>query len=271
MGAMASDPELHGKIALVTGASRGIGRAIALELARQGCDLLLAGRDQAMLRDVAERIRKLGRNADIHAADLRGREAPKALADWAASRFGRLDILINNAGASRRGDFFKQTEADWEEGFALKFFAQVRLCRALWPTLKASAGSVIAIGGIGARAPVADYMIGASVIGAQRAFMQALADLGKRDGVQVNMVHPGSVDTDRFRGRLQKVMKKTGFDEAAAVEHHRNELGITRFGRPEDVAALVAFVASPRGRWIHGTGLDIDGGQVEPLRMSRYD
>jgi NAD(P)-dependent dehydrogenase (short-subunit alcohol dehydrogenase family) len=114
-------------------------------------------------------------------------------------------------------------------------------------------------------------MIGASVIGAQRAFMQALADLGKRDGVQVNMVHPGSVDTDRFRGRLQKVMKKTGLDEAAAVEHHRNELGITRFGRPEDVAALVAFVASPRRRWIHGTGLDIDGGQVEPLRMSRYD
>jgi NAD(P)-dependent dehydrogenase (short-subunit alcohol dehydrogenase family) len=147
---MASDPELHGKFALVTGASRGIGRAIALELAQQGCDLLLTGRDQAMLRDVAESIRKLGRNVDIHAADLRLDGAPRALADWAASRFGRLDILINNAGASRRGDFFKQTEADWEKGFALKFFAQVRLCRALWPTLKASAGSVIAIGGIGA-------------------------------------------------------------------------------------------------------------------------
>jgi 3-oxoacyl-[acyl-carrier protein] reductase len=101
--------------------------------------------------------------------------------------------------------------------------------------------------------------------------MKALADLGKRDGVQVNMVHPGSVDTDRFRGRLDKIRKRTGLDEAAAIEQHRRELNITRFGRPEDIAGLVAFVVGPRGRWLHGTGVEMDGGQVEPLRMSRYD
>ena len=93
---------------------------------------------------------------------------------------------------SRRGDFFEQTDADWESGFALKFFAQVRLCRAAWPLLKDGRR----LGGghrrhRRARAPVADYMIGSSVIGAQNAFMKALADLGKRDGVQVNSVHPG--------------------------------------------------------------------------------
>src|SRR6185503_18207005 len=205
-------------------------------------------------------------------ADLRDAAAPKSLASLAEQRFGRLD-LVNNAGASRRGDFFQQTDADWEAGFALKFFAQVRLCRAAWPMLKASGGSVVAIGGIGARAPapVADYMIGSSVIGAQSAFMKALADLGKRDGVQVNMVHPGSVDTDRLRGRLGIVMQRTGLAEDAAIEHHRRELNITRFGRPQDVAGLVAFIVSPRGRWLHGTGIDIDGGQVEPLRMSKYD
>ena len=147
-------------------------------------------------------------------------------------------------GASRRGSFFEQTEAEWQDGFALKFFAQVRLCRAAWPLLKAAQGSVVAIGGIGARAPVADYMIGSSVIGAQNAFMKALADLGKHDGVQVNSVHPGSVETDRFRGRLDKVMKRTGLDEAAAIEHHRKELDITRFGRPEDIAGLVGFIVS---------------------------
>ena len=114
-------------------------------------------------------------------------------------------------------------------------------------------------------------MIGSSVIGAQNAFMKALADLGKHDGVQVNSVHPGSVATDRFRGRLDKVMKRTGLDEAAAIEHHRKELDITRFGRPEDIAGLVGFIVSPRGRWLHGTGIDMDGGQVEPLRMSKYD
>jgi 3-oxoacyl-[acyl-carrier protein] reductase len=263
--------ELQGKVALVTGSSRGIGRGIAIELASAGSDLLLTGRDEAALNEVAGSIRATGRRAEIHAADLRDEAEPHRLADLANRHFGRLDILINNAGASRRGDFFKQTEADWQAGFALKFFAQVKLCRAAWPLLKAAGGSVIAIGGIGARAPVADYMIGASVIGAQNAFMKALADLGKADGVQVNSVHPGSVETDRFRGRLEKVMARTGLDRTAAIEHHREELGITRFGQPEDIAGLVAFIVSPRGRWMHGAAVDMDGGQVDPLRMSRYD
>jgi 3-oxoacyl-[acyl-carrier protein] reductase len=263
--------ELAGKVALVTGASRGIGKAIALELAALGCDLAITARDREALVKVADAARAAGRNAEFHVADLRESGAPKALADFVAERFGRLDILINNAGASRRGHFFQQTDADWEEGFALKFFAQVRLCRELWPMLKASGGSVVAIGGIGARAPVADYMIGASVIGAQNAFMRALADLGKRDGVQVNSVHPGSVDTDRFRGRLERIKRRTGLGDADAIEHHRKELDITRFGQPEDIAGLVGFIVSPRGRWMHGTGIDMDGGQVAPLRMSRYD
>jgi 3-oxoacyl-[acyl-carrier protein] reductase len=114
-------------------------------------------------------------------------------------------------------------------------------------------------------------MIGAAVIGASLAFMKGLADLGKRDGVQVNTVNPGSVDTDRFRHRLAIIMDKTGLDEAAAIEHHRRELDITRFGTPADVAALVRFVVSPPGRWMHGSAIDADGGQVVPLRMSAYD
>lgn len=263
--------ELAGKVALVTGASRGIGQAIALELAAQGCDLAITARDRDALAGTAEAVQAQARKAEIHVADLRAGDAPKALASFVAQCFGRLDILVNNAGASRRGSFFEQTDADWEAGFALKFFAQVKLCRELWPLLKAAGGSVVAIGGIGARAPVADYMIGSSVIGAQNAFMKALADLGKRDGVQVNSVHPGSVDTDRFRGRLKRIMTRTGLDEAAAIEHHRKEIDITRFGQPQDIAGLVAFIVSPRGRWLHGTGIDIDGGQVSPLRMSVYD
>ena len=86
------------------------------------------------------RFAPLGRRAEIHAADLRGEGEPARLASLAKERFGRLDILINNAGATRRGDFFKHTDADWDAGFDLKFFAQVRLCRAAWPLLKAPAG-----------------------------------------------------------------------------------------------------------------------------------
>jgi 3-oxoacyl-[acyl-carrier protein] reductase len=232
---------------------------------------MLTGRDRAALASAAETIRALGRKAEIHVADLLGAGEPSSLAAATERAFAGLDILVNNAGAARRGDFFKLSDADWEQGFGLKFFAQVKLTRAVWPMLKARGGSIIAIAGIGGRAPVADYMIGSSVIGAQLAFMKALADIGKRDGVQVNAVNPGSVDTDRLRHRLDIIMQRTGLDEAAAIEHHRNELDITRFGKPEDVAGLVAFIVSPRGRWLHGAAIDMDGGQVDPLRMSRYD
>jgi 3-oxoacyl-[acyl-carrier protein] reductase len=263
--------ELAGKVALITGASRGIGKSIALELAAAGCDLMLTARDSKALEAVAGNIRALGRKAAVHAADLTANNEPARLMQAFEREFSRLDILVNNAGAAKRGSFFDLTEQDWSDGFNLKFFAHVRLCRLAWPKLKANQGSVIFISGIGARAPVADYMIGAAVIGASLAFMKALADLGKRDRVQVNTVNPGSTTTDRFRHRLDLIMKKTGLDEAAAIEHHRQEIDITRFGTPEDVAGMVKFIVSPRGRLLHGTAIDIDGGQVVPLRMSVYD
>lgn len=263
--------QLEGKVALVTGASRGIGRGIALRLASSGCTVVLTARDQRDLDAVSKEIEDAGGKAHAIAADLLQDGAANRLAEQIKSEVGSLDILVNNAGAVRRGNFFQGSEKDWHDGFAVKFFAHVWLCRALWPLLKTSKGSVVFISGIGARAPVADYMIGASVIGASLAFMKALADLAKEDGVQVIAINPGSVDTDRFRHRLAIIMKKTGLSEADAVERHRRELDITRFGTPDDVASLVAFAVSPHGRWLHGTGIDIDGGQVDPLRMSRYD
>jgi 3-oxoacyl-[acyl-carrier protein] reductase len=270
-GSGAAPEELAGKVALVTGASRGIGKGIALELAEAGCDVMLAARDEAALQQTAREIEGLGRKAAIHAADLTASGAPAALVEAATRAFGRLDILVNNAGGAKRGSFLTLTEQEWSEGFDMKFFAHVRLCRLAWPALKRAQGSVVFISGIGARAPVADYMIGASVIGASLAFMKALADLGKHDGVQVNAVNPGSVTTDRFRHRLAAIMRKTGLDEAAAIERHRGELDITRFGTPADIAGLVRFIVSPRGRLLHGAAIDMDGGQSVPLRMAAYD
>ncbi len=268
---MSEANELAGKVALITGASRGIGRGIALELASAGCDVMLTARDRTALERVAQEIRGRGRKAGIHAADLTASTEPEGVLDALTRDFGRLDILVNNAGGTRRGGFFEQTEQDWREGFDLKFFAHVRLCRLAWPLLKTAKGSVVFIAGVGARAPVADYMIGSAVVSAVLAFMTALADLGKRDGIQVNAVNPGSVKTDRFRHRIDRVMKKTGLDEIAAIERHRRDLDITRFGTPEDIASLVRFIVSPRGSLLHGAALDMDGGQVAPLRMSIYD
>jgi len=263
--------ELSGKVALITGSSRGIGRGIALELATAGCDVMLTARDATALGRVADEVRSLGRKVAIYTVDLTAIAAPANLVHAVTNTFGRLDVLINNAGANKRGNFLELTEQDWADGFDLKFFAHMRLCRVAWPLLKAAQGSIVFIAGVGARAPVSDYTIGASVVGASLSFMKALADFGKQDGIQVNAVNPGSVKTDRFRSRLGRVMKKTGLTEEAAEEHHRRELDITRFGTPEDIAGMVSFIVSPRGRWLHGAAIDMDGGQIDPLRMARYD
>jgi 3-oxoacyl-[acyl-carrier protein] reductase len=256
---------LDGKVALVTGSSRGIGRAIAIALAAEGCDVMLTGRDEAALQEASGEVGKLGRRSHVATLDLRGKEAAAQLAGLVGERFGRLDILVNNAGTTRRGDFLALTDDDWEEGYALKFFAHVRLARAAWPMLKASAGSLVTIAGTSGRVPIARFTIGSSVNAACAAFSKALADLGKEDGVQVNAINPSYVETERLWRRIKADMERTGQDEAQVREWHRREIGVTRFGAPEDVAGLVAFIVSPRGRWLHGATIDMDGGEVKGL------
>jgi NAD(P)-dependent dehydrogenase (short-subunit alcohol dehydrogenase family) len=142
---------LTGKVALVTGSSRGIGRGIAEAFASEGCDLLLTGRDKAALEEVATSIRSKGRKVAVIVTDLRDPGAPQTLVAAVEREFGGLDILINNAGTTKRGDFFALTDADWEDGYALKFFAHVRLARAAWPLLKERRGSLVTIGGTSGR------------------------------------------------------------------------------------------------------------------------
>ena len=259
------DLGLTGKVALVTGSSRGIGRGIALGLAAEGCDVMLTGRDEAALRGVVAEVEKLGRKAKFETRDLRQDDAPAALAEAARKNFGRLDILVNNAGTTKRGDFLELTDADWQEGYALKFFAHVRLARAAWPLLKAGGGSLVTIGGTSGRIPIAAFTIGSSVNAAVAAFAKALADRGKTDGVQVNTIHPSYVETERFWRRIKADMERTGQDEAAVREWHRKDIGVTRFGTPEDIAGLIAFMVSLRGRWLHGATIDMDGGEVKGM------
>jgi 3-oxoacyl-[acyl-carrier protein] reductase len=256
---------LEGKIALVTGSSRGIGRGIALGLADAGCDVMLTGRDTKALDEVAAAIRAKGQRAAVSVLDLREPGAPEKLIERAKSELGGLDILINNAGATKRGDFFTLTDADWADGFALKFFGHVRLARVAWPLLKERHGSIVAIGGTGGRKPTAEFTIGSSVNAAVAAFNKALADRGKEDGVQVNCVHPSMVETDRLWRRIEAEMKRTGWPEEKARAEMCRSFGITRFGTVDDVADLVLFLVSPRGSWMHGATVDLDGGEIPTL------
>ena len=254
---------LNGKCALVTGSSRGIGRGIALALAAEGCDVMLTGRDAAALNETAEAIRKLGRKAAFAVLDLRDKGAAEKLIEHTKREFGGLDILVNNAGATKRGDFLELTDADWDDGYALKFFGHMRLARAAWPLLKARHGSMVSIGGTGARKPTAEFTIGSSVNSAVTAFTKCLADRGKTEGVQVNCIHPSVVETDRTRRRIKARMESTGQSEQDIRGEILREFNTIRFGTVEDVADLVTFIVSRRGTWLHGATIDLDGGEIQ--------
>src|ERR1700690_4385705 len=142
-------PPLTGKVAIVTGASRGIGRGIAMRLAQKGAAVMLCARNQAMLDGAVREIAEAGGKADALALDLRLLDSPAKLVKHAIEMFQRIDIVVNNAGATKRDAFLKLTDEDWADGFALKFFGAMRLTRAAWPHLKAARGSVINISGGG--------------------------------------------------------------------------------------------------------------------------
>jgi NAD(P)-dependent dehydrogenase (short-subunit alcohol dehydrogenase family) len=256
---------LVGKIAIITGASRGIGRAIALRLAQNGAKILLVARNEAALAVAAEEITAAGGTSKMWPADLREAAAPAAAVSAAIEAFGALDIVVNNAGATKRGDFLELTDADWLDGFALKFFGAVRLVRTAWPHLVRRRGSVLNIIGIGGRTPGAEFTIGGSVNGACLSFTKALADIGIRDGVRVNAINPGWVRTDRLRALLQSTADQLGGDMPAAVEQVVRRSSIVRLGEPEDVANLAAFILSAEGSLLQGSLIDLDGGQTKTL------
>lgn len=258
-------PVLHGKTAIVTGSSRGIGRAIAMRLARDGARVVVCARTADALEQVVREITAASGTAASLALDLREPQAGGRLVDFALKTFGGIDIVVNNAGATRRGEFVKLTDEDWSDSFALKFFGAVRVTRAAWPHLQKSAGSVVFISGAGGRTPGPEFAAGGAVNAGLLSLTKALAETGIRDGIQVNSVNPGTVRTDRLKLRLSSTMKEQGIDLATAERRFIESSGVTKIGEPEDVAALVAFVVGPEGRFLHGSLIDMDGGATKTV------
>lgn len=259
------EKSLAGKVAIVTGASQGIGLSIALELARQGADVVITARNQSKLTDLAAAIRQTGARVETVPGDLRKPEFSEAVVAAALKAFGNVDIVVNNAGATKRGNFLELSDEDWHDGFELKLFGAARLCRTAWQHLARRKGSIVNIAGAGGRSADILFAIGGSVNVAMAYFTKVLAELGINDGVQVNCINPGIIRTERFTKRVATICKDFGIDEAAAAQRIKDEFKITHFGEPEDIAALVAYMVSPRGRLLHGAVVDIDAGMTKGL------
>lgn len=255
--------DFAGKVAVVTGASRGIGRGIAMAFATDGAQTVLAASSSANLAAAAKAISDAGGPQPMTvAADLRTLAGCEQLFKAVSDRFGRCDILVNCAGATWAGNFVELADELWIDGFALKFFACVRLCRLFWPMLKAAHGNVVNIDGGAARTPGADFTIGGSVNAAMANFSKALSKLGLRDDVNVNVIHPGTTETDRTLQLLEQRAAASGSTVEALREAEIKRMGLRRLGKPEDIAALALFLCSDRARHIQGTAIAVDGGNT---------
>jgi 3-oxoacyl-[acyl-carrier protein] reductase len=247
---VAGNNELNGKVAIVTGAGRNIGRAIALALAQDGASIVVNARsNRTEAEAVAREIEALGGNALVHIGDVADPKAVQAMVDATLDRFGRLDILINNAALRREKSFAEMTHAEWREVMDVTLDGPFHCAKACLPHLqKNGAGTIINIGGLsahtGAKSRSHVVTAKAGLVG----FTRALAHELGADGITVNCVVPGLIGTPRPKGQPEPA-------------HHATHGTITgERGKPEDVAAAVRFLCGPGARYITGQAIHTNGG-----------
>src|ERR1700678_1413550 len=252
-------------VAIVTGASQGIGRSTSIRLARDFSALVLVARGRANLEETAEAVKAAGAEALVIDSDLADPSVPKSVVDQALAAFGRIDALLNIAGAVPQIDLFEMTDAQWEAGLALKLHGARRLTIAAWPALKEAKGSVVLMSGNSALFPKAPYAAVGTINAAIVALAKAFSDRGITDGVQVNSVLPGPVMTGRRRSYLAHWATLHNMSVEEATNKFPQEAGIARSGEPEEIAELMAFLVSPGAHWMTGSALRMDGGEVKSV------
>jgi 3-oxoacyl-[acyl-carrier protein] reductase len=252
-------------VAIVTGASQGIGRATALRLARDFSSIVLVAREKNELDQAAAEVRSVGAEAIVYALDLRLPASAMTIVQGTLERFGRIDALLNIAGAVPQIDLFQMTDAQWDDGMALKLHGARRLTIEAWNALKASQGSVVFISGGAAFNPKPGYAAVATINAAINALAKAFAEQGIKDGVQVNTVSPGAVMTGRRRAFFQKWAPAHNLTVEEAIKKFPEQAGITRLGKPEEIADLMSYLVSPAAKWMTGAAVRMDGGEIKGI------
>jgi len=252
-------------VAIVTGASQGIGRATAIRLARDFGAVVLVARQGDELSKTAIEVESAGAEPLTYALDLREPPSVEILVQGTLNRFGRIDALLNIAGAVPQIDLFEMTDAQWEDGMALKLHGARRLTIRAWDALKATSGAVVLISGSAALDPKPAFAAVGAVNAAVIALAKAFAEQGIKDGVQVNSVVPGPVMTRRRRTFLDRWAPAHGMSVEDAIKDFPDKAGIARFGEPEEIAGLMAYLVSKEARWLTGASVRMDGGEIKGI------
>lgn len=260
---------LGGRVAVVTGGSQGIGREIALLLAAEGADLVIAARSTDTLERTAAELRDLGREVLAVTGDVATPDGPRAIADAALAQFGHVDILINNAGKGFNKPIDELTDDDWYASIDLNFMSAVRMCRALVPQMRDRGwGRVINISTRVALEPDPFFAAYAAAKAGLVNFSKNLANAYSPDGVLTNCIVPGLIRSVAIDQAAEKSAAETGLtvDEVMARTLKKRPIPAGRLGEPSDVAGLVALLCSEHGSWITGGCFTIDGGIVRSDR-----
>ena len=261
------DLGLKGKVAFVAAASRGLGRAVAEELAAEGASLVLCARSAETLRTVSEQIVKTTGSPVFHiVADVSNAEDVERAVQAGIEKFGRIDVLITNAGGPPAGRFENLSREMWEAATRLTLNSVLELTRAVLPGMKErNWGRILNITSIAVKQPVENLMLSNSLRAAVTGFARTLANEVAAHGITVNNILPGYTRTERVKELAQAAAEREDISAEAANAKWEAEIPMRRLGEPREFAALAAFLVSERASYITGTSIPVDGGWIRSL------